>query len=274
MREFPRSFDFIGKRVVRDIYEQLERTRPKWKLDLVNFTPPVIPFEFGARRSEPTEANMYWIARKVTEAIADHTGTILDPGTYVRAEMHFRWAAVSFELTGEEIAWLYGTGQTEEGEAHVILVGSVENFVGYAPKGANEWLGWKPSSTPGTSRAIQWALQNSRDRQRPARPGGEVESLAGTNGSVLRSWEITPPSGYSIDPHVLQEALYLSLILSEHGHVDGANRKEVLFRVGECGGPFRTSSDNPTLGRVYVGTPLWVADPVPRRDRRLMSDRS
>jgi hypothetical protein len=147
---FPQTYIYISRRIVRDLYRQHSAHARSVDLE-VDVTAPVIGVK--ARGGQRKGENDYWLAQKVTQYIRDNTGTLLDPGVYVRARMDVTWAEVPFLEGGYEVARLSCYADTEAGRAFVALCGSLRNYEGYFP-GGDEYRGWYPSRSTGMQRLL------------------------------------------------------------------------------------------------------------------------
>ena len=249
-KQLPRTFLFLGRRLIRELYSQLEAKRPRWKLNEMQFKPPVLPLEASFTKTQPSEENWYWMAERVTEALEEDTGTVLDPGLYVRAEMTIAWGAVSGWIDPGEVAWFFGQAETEEGLAYVTLFGSVENFNGYRPKSPGTWSGWTPSSDKGIQDAIRSLSPDVGTAGRRLQVGAESRQVP---RRPLRGSEV---SRIQLSEN-LENSLRASQILLNSGYADGLSTKETLFRVADY---IPCSRETPCI---FLGTPIWVADPLP-----------
>lgn len=268
LREIPRTYTFIGRRLIKELYQQVDAARP-WKVDKISVKPPIINVD-ASNRSEPHDDNWFPMTRKVAKAIDDLTGSLLDPGDYVRADVLMRWKVVSMD-DHPEFAWFFGEEKTDEGPVYLVLFGSAKNFHGYTPREDKGWSGWSPSTGPGTATLIARALAALRTQ--PTREHLERnDALEVTNVSTADLRQYTASSALGTLPTTtpdMRDAIGLSGLLSERGRPDGESVKDVLFSVSDSAGPFPSGDGREPIARIYLGTPLWVADPMPKRDTRI-----
>jgi uncharacterized protein DUF7019 len=232
---FPQSYIYISRRLVRELYQQHRANRQAPNITLTAKLPGI---NVQASPGEQPE-NDYWLARKATDIVRDNTGSLLDPGTYIRATMDVTWADLPFLEGGYEVAWLTCVADTDEGPVFAALCGSIGNYVGYSP-GESQSRGWYPSRATGMERLLKSFSADNDDVDAAAEWGG------GDNPEM-----------------VISSAFTIAATLGR-GHIAGHARLEVLFQV------FRyldyrqnTGLRNGQLRAAMIGTPIWAVTVPP-----------
>jgi hypothetical protein len=221
--------------LLRDLFDQHDASRQRSRFS-AELRAPGIAIRSEGRQDAPD--NPFWLAKQVTEAVSDHTGTLIDPGRYVRAKLFLTWSRVPFLEGSYEVAWLWATEQTETGPIFVALCGSLRNYLAYDPADGRTAGGWFPSSPEGLTYLVRCFAHSKDDPYAAARRPKEV-SLDG----------------------LFTTAYAICDRLALH-HQIGQAEMDVLFEVFEYaddveleGVPFR---------RALIGTPLWVATAAPQ----------
>jgi hypothetical protein len=226
-----RDFVYISKRLLRDLYKQHMSDKRGAGLD----TLLAAGFGAGGRLKTAQPDNEYWLVRQVTEAVRDNTGTLLQPGRYVKCTLMTTWAAIPFMREGTTVAWLEATADTDEGPAFLALCGSLSNLRGSRPDELRG--GWFPSSAGGLTQIVRAFGRGNNDPRRFIHAGDdELAELFTVAYGLARS----PTATYRIDTREL----------------------EILFEVFY-------SEDDLTLNgvryrRTFFGTPVWAATPEPQ----------
>lgn len=83
-RQLAGRFRYISRRLVTEIVRQSEASRPRWRQTL-SLNLKVV--SIGLTKGDLEYRNKYLLCRKATDAVRDRTGTLADPGEYVRAEL-------------------------------------------------------------------------------------------------------------------------------------------------------------------------------------------
>ncbi|MFI6232734.1 DUF7019 family protein [Micromonospora sp. NPDC050784] len=234
---FPQTYIYISRRIVRNIFDQHEAYSRGVGLD-VTAKIPGVDLKASARRREN---NDYWLARQVTEMISDNTGTLLHPGMYVRARMEVTWAEVPFLEGGHRVAWLSCFADTEEGPAFAGLCGSLGNFEGYSAGENDRPRGWYPSAPVGMARLVS---SFSGDRE-------DVSEAA--------SW-----AGGTDPGDAIRTALTISSTLGS-GHIAGRAELDVLFQAFSW---LEYPQGDGQIRAAMIGTPIWAVTCPPLPDLR------
>ena len=130
----PVHYDYISRRLTREIVQQHEAARPKSRF----WASLRLPFlSLGFQGVSPDFRNRYDLAMRATVAVKDNTGTIDSPGAYVAATMKMKRCKVVFHLGFEtsgaqEVAAFFADETAPDiGRVFVVLLGSVTNFTGW-----------------------------------------------------------------------------------------------------------------------------------------------
>lgn len=231
----PRTYIYLSRRLLRDLYDQHEAERRRRRLSAEVRAPGFALRSEG--REDPTD-NPFWLAKQATEAVSDHTGTLMDPGRYVRTKLFLTWSQVPFREDSYKVAWMWAIERPETGPVFVALCGSLRNYLAYDSYDHQTADGWFPSSADGLRYLVRCFAHAKDDPYSAAQ----------------RPQEITVP-------RLLGTAYAITDVLGI-GHQIGQAEMEVLFEVFEY-------ADDITLGsvryrRALIGTPLWVATMPPR----------
>lgn len=224
---FPQTYIYISRRLVRSLFDQHEAYGRGLNLD-VTAKIPGVDFKASARRKEN---NDYWLARQVTEMVRNNTGTLLNPGTYVRARMEVTWAELPFLEGGYRVAWLSCFADTEEGPAFAGLCGSLGNFEGYSAGEEDKSRGWYPSAPVGMTRLVSSF-------------SGEREDV-----NEAASW-----AGGADPEDAIRTALTISSTLGS-GYIAGRAELDVLFQVFSY---LDYSEKDGQARAAMIGTPIWA----------------
>ena len=106
-RQQPVHYDYISRRLTREIVQQHEAARPE--VTLLALLAPWLPVTGIPKRQPRLPQSVRPGQRARTVAVKDNTGTIDSPGAYVTATMNMRRCKVVFHLgfensVGEEVA--------------------------------------------------------------------------------------------------------------------------------------------------------------------------
>jgi hypothetical protein len=229
----PVDYRYISRRLVSQIVQQDQATRSRWKLTATISTPVV---SLGIHKDPIDFSNELALCGEATEAIRDNTGTIAQPGDYIKAELDLTMGFVTVfmgwvDITHVPIAAMKAqVDDPESGKVLVALFGSASNYTAMKP--TEDGSGGYPSDVDG--------LYSILDRTQE--PG---------------------------DPEILSERLDRDVGHDRSSRVDtairvlegfkglGEGRFEVLMRYfcgEEVGKPY---------GRVILGAPVWVRTPEP-----------
>jgi hypothetical protein len=215
----PRFYSYLSKRILTNLYHQLEADQPHWKLD-IEFRTAIASVSVGKR--EPSHENLIWLAKRVTEAVSDQTGDLIYPGRYVRAIVPLTCTELP-----SRVAWMHSWYDTDDGPIFLALCGSLSNYVGYHPGEIPE--GWYPSSAEGMNRLLNTC-------------GGDLDDI--------------DEVGSSMTPSALRGALRISEKLPEK-YIVVHEELEVLLRVFVHEERPWERVRSAILGApIWVGTPL------------------
>lgn len=256
---FPARFFYLSDRLLRDLYNSLEISHPKWRAELLELTFPSVAKVQIKPQNRPTPENLAWVARKVTPAMSDEIGSVLYPGAeYIIAyDLDMVWCALPQGPDKRQIAWFYSFSETEEGPVFVALCGSVGNYLDYHESSA-DWSGWYPSSMQGMSEVVAALADKDEDYDAikeaaekvyldaPSRYSGEIPTL------VQESFEVSKA--------VNEEMRRRRLPSSDSGPCTILFKRFAYERDVRIGGV--------DLRAAIVGAPVWVgrgrAHPLPR----------
>ena len=236
---WPVDFRYISNRLVTEIVRQSEAMRRRWKPSL---SLSLKIGWIGLTKLDLDYQNKYLLCRAATEAVRDQTGTLADPGEYVRAELNIQMGYLTVyrgwrDLTHVKIAALLTVVPVDDlGSVLVALFGRAFNYT--------------------------WMRPPDNDR-------GEIPSdVDGLYGLLNATRE---PSDPQIEEHFLERDpghndhsradLIVRLL---HDRYEGfvERRLDVLAKV------FHSVDDYSYGGshyeRVIIGSPVWAATPLPK----------
>lgn len=233
---WPVDFRYISSRLVRQIVQQDEATRRRWRFRF-DFPTPVA--RVSIEREPLDRENEFVLCRKATVAVREQTSTLAQGyGPYIRAELDLTMGLVTPLMGWEgrdrvEIAAMRAEADDDEyGRVLVTLFGSASNYMGRKP--VSDELAEIPSDVDG----LYGILERTRE------PGDPL----------IENWRLDDDFGNS--PTSRAEAAMRTVGERFKGfreeHLDVLM---VYFCGGGAVGPY---------GRVIVGAPIWVATPEPR----------
>ncbi len=232
---WPVDFRYISKRLVREIVQQSEASKPKVAYGV---SVGVKAFSFQRRKRQPDYKNLFDLAKRAAEDVKDNTGTLVDPGEYVRTEVDITMGTLTV-LQGWE-------------ESHVTIAMMIADR----------------ANIDGTLLALVGSVSNYRHRKQVKNAGGEIPSDVAGFYSILE--QVQEPTDPRLHPEYVEDDRELStesrvdvlLRLMDRFRVISDARMDILARV------FFTLTDYSHWGdaydRVILGAPVWVATPPPR----------
>lgn len=249
---WPVDVKYCSRRLTRQIVSQDEAPRSKWlrKMGLNLGAKAVgVSAEVGPREVDRT--NVYDVARRAIDVVSDNTGTLANPGHYVRATVDLSWGAIPVHMGWDgahnvRVACFFADVEVPGvGGVFLGLFGSATNFFGVVDEEYSG--GWRPSDAEGMYQILA-------DTAEPEDPAVAAEFLEWDNDVSLESRINSAVTTYTT------------------AATQGPSRMDVLFL------PYDTARDvdlsfhglRPrTSGKyslVMLGTPIWVATPEPQAD--------
>ena len=135
---WPADFRYVSSRLVRQIVDQDQAARSRWRLSLLGITTPW--GSIGFQKDPIDRRNEFAICREATEAVTEITSTIAQGwGVYIRAEldltMGYMTVLQGWKTTSHvEIAAMRAeVNDPEAGRVFVALFGSASNYRGRKP---------------------------------------------------------------------------------------------------------------------------------------------
>lgn len=195
----------------------------------------------GLTKGDLDYRNKYLLCRKATDAVADRTGTLADPGEYVRAELDIRLGYLTVHRgwqhrTHVRIAALLTVVPVDGvGSVLVALFGSESNYTWVRP--ADNDRSEIPSDVDGL-----YGLLNATSE--PIDPRIEEHFL---------EWD-PDHNDYS------RADLVVRLIHDRYERFV-ERRLDVLAKVFHCVDDYSHGGSH--YDRVLIGSPVWAATPVP-----------
>lgn len=232
----PFDYIYLSRRLLTDLFEHDEAVRTRWRGSF-GFN---LRFLFGQfNRSDVDKTNLRALAKESSRLVSDNTGDLATPGVYVRDRLELY--AGEFEplmgWTGGKVACYRGESFDDAGcRVLLALFGSASNVVGRrATEGSGD--GFYPSDMHG----LYSILDAARERADP-----EIQL------------------DYRLDDLQMSEQARVSEAIS---FVNGGARQAIgahdfLARVFFDVEKFEI--DHRLVGRVIIGTPLWIATPRPQ----------
>jgi hypothetical protein len=236
---FPRSYIYISQRLLRERYQQHVAHQPSHRIES-QFRPPLFTFELE-NRADPD--NPFWLARQVTSAVKDLTGSLTEPGTYIRVEMPITWSWLKVydgisQKGRYRVAWLSGVASTSEGDVFVALCGSLRNYVGISYPDV-ERRGWWPSTTGGLRHILAYFSNEEGDTSVLGEHSPDDDDVLVPFRTAHR-FSSTLGAGHQIGNALLE------LLFQVFDYVEDVTLEGVSYRFA------------------YLGTPLWAATAAPR----------
>jgi len=226
----PRSYIYLSKRILTNLYHELEAVRPKWKIE-TKLGAPFSTISIG--KKEPSTENLIWLAKKVTEAVSDQTGDLLYPGKYVRATVPMTCAELqSSGYPKSTVAWMHSWFESAEGTVFLALCGSVHNYEGYSPGDISNFRGWFPSSPPGLHRLIRYSALDYND---------DINVMDSSTAHLILKGALEISRRLPTEWVIMRQEVEVLL--------------EVFASVEQSREGFRSA---------IVGTPIWVGTPIPQ----------
>jgi hypothetical protein len=235
---WPVDFRYISTRLVNEIVQQSEATRGRWSPTLALNLKVV---SIGLKKRDIDYRNKYLLCRKATDAVRGRTGTLTDPGEYIRAEFTIQMGYLTvlqgwLERTHVRIAAMFNEGTVAGiGSVLIALFGSESNYTWKRPVDDND--GNIPSDVDG----LYGLLNATREPLDPTIAGHYLERDPGHND-------------YS------RADLVVRLLHDRYKDVT-AGHLDVLAKVFHCVDDF--SCGNSHYDRVLIGSPVWAATPAP-----------
>jgi hypothetical protein len=232
---WPVDFRYISRRLVRQLVDQDEATRSRWRFSGI----PTPWGPIGLHKNRLDRDNDFALCREATEAVRELTGTIAQGwGPYIQSELDLTMGTLSVlsgwkkTLRVEIAAMKAEVIDPEAGRVFVALFGSASNYIGRKPLG--DTLAEIPSDIDG--------LYGILDRTREP---GDPE----INHDYLdRDLGHSPSSRAEAAEELLNGSRFSGF---RTDHFDVLIRS---FCVDETIDPY---------DRVILGTPISVATPLP-----------
>jgi hypothetical protein len=234
----PYEYRYLSRRLLTELFEHDEAAQPRWRrtFELTINLPLVGSVQL--RRAPLDRANLRELANRSLQLVSDQTGDLVTPGYYVYDEVELRHGTFEPHLgwSGGEVACYSSEITTNDGErVFLALFGSASNVVGR--RQVDEGEGYYPSDMHGLYAILDAAREHDdagidfeylwADAGMAERPRAE-HAMQFARGAARRG----------IGRH-----RFLSKIFCEKEDID----------LG-CG----------VIGRVIVGTPIWIATPLPK----------
>lgn len=230
------DFTYISKRLVKEIVQQRESRRGRL-LKHFEIRLPIVSMSFESKYVDYD--NEFELVQRATEIVSDHTGTLLFPGQYVRAELG-------------------------------LCQGSLKVLFGWEKQQRVEIAAMKACCTIDENRSTFVGLFGSMSNYRYQRPKTEDYREIASDAAGL--YRILHETTESEDPKVERRRIKDESNVVPGGHVDTAMRFllgrrysgspemrcDVLLKVFySSDGPFEY--DNQYFDQVLIGAPIWVA---------------
>ena len=175
---WPVHFRYISRRLVKEIVQQHEATRPRVK---ASFSFPLRAIGLTLIRRDPDYLNLYDLTRRATEAIDNLTGSVEFPGTYVRAELDITPGYFTVLMGWQDrshvdiAAMMTRTHVEDVGSVLVGLFGSISNYTWRVPK--SEGLGEIPSDVAGLYEILDRTAEDGDPTLDPERVEDEADVI-------------------------------------------------------------------------------------------------
>lgn len=245
MRSFPHDFLYTSKRLTHEIVDEYEAAKQRlpwtWALQIQLYV-----LSLTMSRRAPNDENRFFMALRATDATKHETGTLGNPGIYVRDDANLRCCVFRVHsgwqpaMNKPVAAFVADEIRADTGRTFVVLVGSVSNYIGHKREKTGVG-GWFPS---------------------------EIRGLYGILDSTLEDSDESLDSHYLTEDSELDDArLEVAYDLfgrnpdksSPVKHLDFFAR--VHYRETDC--TFRKEH----YDTVLLGAPIWVAAPLQRKHR-------
>lgn len=236
---WPVHFRYISRRLVKEIVQQHEATRPRVK---VSFSLPLRAIGLTLIRRDPDYLNLFDLTRRATEGIENLTGTVEFPGKYVRSELditpgYFTVLMGWRDRSHVDIAAMMTRTHVEDvGSVLVGLFGSISNYMWRVPK--SEDFGEIPSDVTGLYEILDRTAENGDPTLDAERVEHEVDVIPESRAdTVLR-------------------------LLGDRFKGFRRERLDLLIEVFYCFDDYSFGGCH--FDRVLIGAPVWVATPALR----------
>lgn len=236
---WPVDFRYISTRLVKEIVQQHEAARSHWRFRLGLQAQALA---IGLVHLDPDYANKLDLCRRATEAVSDYTGTLAQPGEYVREELDivtgFLTVLMGWEKsTHVEIAAMQAVVDVPEvGTTLVALFGSASNYSGRRPRPS------EPGEIPSDVDGLYGLLEATREARDP----------------VIQKDRLWDDARHSPESRA-----DLVVRLAETRFRGFASRRlDILMRVFTSVDAYQWGST--CYDRVLIGAPVWAATPAPR----------
>jgi hypothetical protein len=227
---WPDDFRYISNRLVRQIVQQNEAPRSRWRFSLALRG-------VGLQRDRIDQSNEFALCREATKAVRDSTSTITQGwGQYIQAELDLTMGLVTVlmgwaDTSHVEIAAMKAElNDPEAGRVLVALFGSASNYRGTKP--TEDGLVEIPSDVDG----LYGILNRTREPGDPEILDQELDRDIGHSPSSRADSAVT-------------------LLLGKRFTVFREGRFKLLMQV------FCTQENTEPYDLVILGAPVWVAAP-------------
>ncbi|GAB3940933.1 hypothetical protein GCM10029976_059390 [Kribbella albertanoniae] len=249
---WPVDVKYCSRRLTRQIVGQDAAPRSKWlrKVGLnLGAKAAGVSAEVGLREVDRT--NIYDVARRAIDVVSDNTGTLANPGHYVRATVDLSWGAIPVHMGWDRaqnvrVACFFADVEVPDvGSIFPGLFGSATNFLGVADEEYSG--GWMPSDAEGMYQILA-------DAAEPEDPVVATKFL---------EWDRDLS---------LQSRLRSAATIYTTAATQGPDRMDVLFRPYDTARDVDLSFHGLSPGEsgryslVMLGTPIWVATPEPQAE--------
>lgn len=234
----PIEYLYLSRRLLTDLHEQNESQKPRRRWTVTLGLPLSVSV---ARQPRALDlSNLKRLAYESEELIRDNTGTVEQPGIYIRdtVEMYGGTFQPLIGWTGWVATYRAELDLADSGRVIAALFGSASNIVGWRSDGRSPVEeGFYPSDMSG----LYGILDSIREREDP-----EMD----------------------LDYRIEDEGLD-PIARAEYATLFARSAKRPIGRVDFAARLFDDVSDvqldgSDVRGRVLLGTPLWIATPTPR----------
>lgn len=270
---WPVTFTYISRRLVKEIVQQHQGSRPGRTRVSGLGVPPGFSLSRGENKVDWD--NPFELAYRATEAVRDHTGSIdartsaggrIPTGTYIRATMHLQQMAINLPVWETNAAYpIAGYAGYEVlpgfGRVFVGMVGSASNIIGRFDGGPPmRYTGRTPSDAMGLYDIIQRNREwTDRGDCEPAVDNGELNRERAHLASEDERMRAAAALFTSCDFYATSDVVDVLLKVHHSAddfdlHLDGAD--------GHRLSPFR---------RALFGAPVWISTLPPTADFTLLA---